>query len=496
MIIKTDDKNYFDIAAAIREKNETDEVYKPSEMALAIANIESGGIPCTLTVTTAEGALVEATLGSKKVSATAGTDGTAILILEKEGLWTISATLDGETKSTEILVEHSIEESLTFFPEEPSAYNQLALITSSQTWTAPENGWFQIEDFGASGSGGNGYYRYSVYLQSNSGGGGGGGGYAASRIKMSKGDTAEINIGDVGAVTSVLINSSLETYFPLYVTSGANGGSYVVGSSGSNSGGAGGVASGGNYANNNGGNGGNGISQQGSVASGGAGGAAGYTGGNVGGAGGKGDSSHNAGEAGKAGFIKIYRGNTNANPNANIDGYTRLNCIKATGTQYIDTGCSPSDNTKVVINLTPLVSGMAENAVFGSTWAANGFFLMFYQNMLRWHSKGASVDISAFNTTGENEIVCTPTKITVNGTEYGLSGSQTDSTTAITLFCAGGYSAAKYGIYKLHSCQIYNGNELLKDYVPVLDSSGVPCLYDKLNKALVYNNGSGMFDYE
>lgn len=74
----------------------------------------SGGIPCTLTVTTAEGALVEATLGSKKVSATAGADGTAILLLEKEGLWTISATLDGETKSTEVLVEHNIEEELVF----------------------------------------------------------------------------------------------------------------------------------------------------------------------------------------------------------------------------------------------------------------------------------------------------------------------------------------------------------------------------------------------
>jgi hypothetical protein len=74
----------------------------------------SGGIPCTLTVTTAEGALVEATLGSKKVSTTANADGTATLILEKEGLWTVTATLDGETKSTEVLVEHNIEEDLPF----------------------------------------------------------------------------------------------------------------------------------------------------------------------------------------------------------------------------------------------------------------------------------------------------------------------------------------------------------------------------------------------
>lgn len=259
----------------------------------------SGGIPCTLTVLTDEGALVEATLGSKKVSKVAGADGTAILILEKEGTWTVSATLDGETMSTEIIVEHNVEANLTFFPEEPSAYDQLALIIFSQTWTAPENGYFQIEVFGASGNGANGH---SVYC---AGGGGGGGGYSCSRIKMNKDDTIVLTVGGVGAVSSASINSSLETYDTLSVTSGANGSEGWPGSGGP--GGAGGVASGGNYANNNGGNGGNGSYTQ--AGPGGAGGAAGYTGGNVGGAGGNGN--YGAGVAGKAGFIKIYRGDTN-----------------------------------------------------------------------------------------------------------------------------------------------------------------------------------------
>ena len=260
--------------------------------------IESGGIPCTLTVATAEGALVEATLGSKKVSATAGADGTAILILNKEGLWTVSATLDGETKSTEILVEHNVEESLTFFPEEPSAYNQLALITSSQTWTAPENGWFQIEVFGASGNGGVG----TGYSNSPRGGGGGGGGYSASRISLNKGDTIVLTVGAVGSTTKAIIDSSHNNSYDhtLQVTSGANG---TSGSSltGAGPGGAGGTASGGNYTNKNGGNGADG-------GTGGAGGTAGYTGGNVGGAG----TTSKTVNAGAKGFIKIYRGNTNS----------------------------------------------------------------------------------------------------------------------------------------------------------------------------------------
>ena len=447
-------------------------------------------ISCLLTVETMPEAIVKATLEDRIVYAAADSNGIATLALKKEGLWTVSATYEGETKSTEILVEHNIEESLPFFPNEPSAYNQLALITASQTWAAPEDGWFQIEDFGASGKGGDGYLlsMNNVYA-SLSGGGGGGGGYACSRVKMHKNDTAVINIGAVGATTSVTINSTVESYSALSVTSGSSGENGANSSAGG-VGGAGGTASGGNHANNNGGNGSKGTQNNGGLAIGGNGGAPGYTGGNYGGKGADG-ANRNYGEAGKAGFIKIYRGNSNFKPDA--DGVTRLNYIESTGTQYIDTGCAPSNNTKIIINLTPLASGMAENAVFGSTWAANGFFLMFYQNKLRWHSKGASVDISNFNTSGENEIECTPTKITVNGTSYNLNGTGTDTTKPITLFYAGDYAAAKYGVFKLHSCKIYEGDTLIKDCVPALDKVGVPCLYDEVNKAYTYNNGTGTF---
>ncbi len=115
MIVLSDSQYYSDIANAIRAKNGESTQYKPSEMALAIKSLQGGGgIPCTLIVKTSEGAVVTATLDGTTISATAGADGVATLVLEKEGVWTVSATLDGETKNTEVLVEHSIEESLSF----------------------------------------------------------------------------------------------------------------------------------------------------------------------------------------------------------------------------------------------------------------------------------------------------------------------------------------------------------------------------------------------
>lgn len=212
----------------------------------------------------------------------------------------------------------------SLFPSEPSSYNLIGKYTSNQTWTAPEDGYYQVEAFGASGNGGRGgHYYQTMFLKlsiAGGGGGGGGGGYACSRVKMKKGDTIVLSTGAVGSNTTAEINSSMESYSTLTVTSGANGTDTGVSSSGATAGvgGSGGVGSGGNYSNKTGGTGGNGTTKTSatSAATGGSGGTSGYSGGRTGGKGGSGYSTTTGlkyydGAAGSAGFFKIYRGNTN-----------------------------------------------------------------------------------------------------------------------------------------------------------------------------------------
>ena len=74
---------------------------------------DSGGIFCTLTVTTSPGAFVSAALGSKIVSATADKSGVAVLTLREEGIWTVTAT-DGElSKSADVDTTYQINKPLT-----------------------------------------------------------------------------------------------------------------------------------------------------------------------------------------------------------------------------------------------------------------------------------------------------------------------------------------------------------------------------------------------
>ena len=102
------------VAAAIREKGGTsDSLVYPDGFVTAIQAIQTG-TELQIIVTVASGAAVTATKGSKVVSGTS-VNGTCTLTVPEEGEWTVSATLGGETSTSNIVnVVSSYDTSLVF----------------------------------------------------------------------------------------------------------------------------------------------------------------------------------------------------------------------------------------------------------------------------------------------------------------------------------------------------------------------------------------------
>lgn len=73
-----------------------------------------GGIACVLIITTDPSALVTCTLGNTNISKTANADGKAVFELKKAGIWTITASLDGETVSEQIDTNLALETEISF----------------------------------------------------------------------------------------------------------------------------------------------------------------------------------------------------------------------------------------------------------------------------------------------------------------------------------------------------------------------------------------------
>lgn len=174
-------------------------------------------------------------------------------------------------------------------------------------------------------------------------------------------------------------------------------------------------------------------------------------------------------------------------------GYKPVEYITCAGKQWFDTGIAPSANLAVEICVKPASAGLKENAILGASWSASGFFLMFYSNQVKFHSKGTSVQTSGFDTTAKSIIRCTQTSLVVNGTSYSLSGSGSDVTNTISLFNVtdagiGSNNAAMYG--DCYYCKMWQGTTLVRDYQPCLNSSGVPGMYDLVN-GVFYPSTSG-----
>lgn len=172
-----------------------------------------------------------------------------------------------------------------------------------------------------------------------------------------------------------------------------------------------------------------------------------------------------------------------------------IDYIESTGEQYIDTGISAADTSlKIEIEYMPTEGYTSEYAVFGSTWYEAGFFLMVAGEKWGFHSGYSVIRPEACDTTQFTKIIATYQSLFINGVEYVLSPTSTNSVDNILLFSANSsYADSRRGRGKIKYCKIWLGEELVRDFIPVLDDNNIACLYDNISATYFYNKGTGTF---
>lgn len=190
--------------------------------------------------------------------------------------------------------------------------------------------------------------------------------------------------------------------------------------------------------------------------------------------------------------IKIPRKGSGKLP----EGYTELEYIQSSGTQYIDTGFNPNQNTRIICT-TNLAKQNTAAWLFG---ARNGsgdstFGFLTYQNAYR----------SDYNTNQDQTISDTYTGFFTVDKDKNVTkiNGETKITNAVGTFQTSypmflfannnGGSVAGYSSCAIQTCQIYDNGTLIRDYVPVKNSSGVVGLYDVVNGVFYTNAGTGEF---
>ncbi len=183
-------------------------------------------------------------------------------------------------------------------------------------------------------------------------------------------------------------------------------------------------------------------------------------------------------------------------------GYTQLQYIESTGTQYIDTGFSPDANTRVdykgqllqFASSVPLLG-----ARLGSDNPGRFFPLAWYTNAnagrIVYGDKDVMFNIST-STIYTGTFIPAQEKTIINGITYDISGANFTKTADnnFYLFATSGYVGNLYNsVGRIWYVKIWDNDTLVRDMVPAKNSSGVVGMYDTVNNRFYTNAGTGEF---
>ena len=202
--------------------------------------------------------------------------------------------------------------------------------------------------------------------------------------------------------------------------------------------------------------------------------------------------------AGTAGLYDLIGGEFYTTPTtvALPAGYTQVEYLKSTGSQYINVGFKPNQDTRIVLDVnSPLVSGPVW--LFGARTAADSKTYNFLCQGSKYRSDyndNSSTSLT-INPSGRFEIDKDKNITKINGSTastipYGAFQCE------YNLFLFSNNNAGTTGAgasISIYSCKIYDNGTLVRDFVPARNSSGTLGLYDTVNGTFYTNAGSGTF---
>ena len=175
-------------------------------------------------------------------------------------------------------------------------------------------------------------------------------------------------------------------------------------------------------------------------------------------------------------------------------GYTRLEYIESTGTQYIDTGFMATNLSRIVIDFTYL----GGDVVFGA-YNTGGAGAVGMQNLsgswYQYYGSSGGVTSVAAAVNKRYKADYNQNVATINGV-VGRTAAANSFTGTNPVILFGIQNAGTVGFLsklKLYECKIYENGVLSRSFIPVKTKSGAIGLYDEVSSSFYPNAGAGTF---
>ena len=181
------------------------------------------------------------------------------------------------------------------------------------------------------------------------------------------------------------------------------------------------------------------------------------------------------------------------------DGYTALEYIQSSGTQYIDTGRKLTQDSDITIDFRIVGEINRDAGIFGSRQSAlkNNLTLFQNKNPIVFSGDFSEYQKHRFSVASSLE----RTKIQINKAGVWVNDILKKSWSDVADF----ETPTNGLIFDVGNNNWTNNKAVMRLYsytdgyaqrlVPCLDANGVPCLYDLIGKMALYNQGAGSFTW-
>ncbi len=185
--------------------------------------------------------------------------------------------------------------------------------------------------------------------------------------------------------------------------------------------------------------------------------------------------------------------------------YVRIEYLESTGTQWIDTGFKPNQDTRVIMTYLKQSGNDDIGWLFGSRNSIGvSSFGVFYDNapaviQTDYNDQRNNITNRIYNkklTVDKNKNVTEIIDFDTGDTLATNTSAERTFSSNYNLYLSALNNGGSVSLYKtksIYSCKIYNNDTLVRDFIPVLDKNGTPCLYDKVEGKFYYNAGTGDF---
>lgn len=178
-------------------------------------------------------------------------------------------------------------------------------------------------------------------------------------------------------------------------------------------------------------------------------------------------------------------------------GYTALEYIQSSGTQYIDTGRKLTQNSDITIDFMIVGTKNRYAGILGSRQSADENNLTLSQDWDSFYGNFSEYTKHKFTTALSLE----RTKIRMSKAGVWVNDILIKSWSDVAnfktptnglIFNIGNDNWTGYkAIMRLYSYKDGNAQQL----IPCLDTDGVPCMYDLIRRQTLYNQGTGSFTW-